>query len=56
MVFWEGRGRHSSSYGQRAAILGNAREEGISPFPPVGPSRGRNENQTQNSQRARKGA
>lgn len=30
MVFWEGRDRHSSSFGQRAAILGNA----ISAEPP----------------------
>lgn len=56
LVFWEGRDRHSPSFGQRAAILGNkchlsrtSRELGISPFPPVGPSRGRNRNQTQDS-------
>lgn len=35
MVFWEGRDRHSSNSGQRAAILGNERrrEERASPFP-----------------------
>ena len=62
LVFWEGRDRHSPSFGQRAAILGNkchlsrtSREEGVSPFPLVGPSRGRNGNQTQDSSKGEEG-
>lgn len=44
------------SSNSRKQLGGTPREEGASPFPPVGPFLRRNGNQTQNSQRLRKGS